>query len=458
MSDLKSHESINVPLHRKIADALSQRVTSGGLRPGQRLPSERSIALEYQASRATVRTALQHLEQSGLIARRERRSAVVAFRRTSSPSIRIACGSLRLLQLFRRLGELQKLPARFQLHYVDLQQGDAVNQVVSHPAESADLLICDLHDLGCFTKSPERYFHIPRTELTDSKLAPVLQRLFTQNNHCRAVGLGLWPAVIFTNHRLLDAVSNYPTKLSRWQWGQLNETIETLKSSSLDYAFQFRSSFVHLSALMESMGASLYNDQGRLSPSEDSTFNHMLRFIYCCLHENKTTPLLAKAEQVNLFADQRCPLALDGLNMYAAYRAKLGEQLGITQLPRPTGETSEPLYGFGAVVFPDANTREPAIDLIRSLLSPASQRVMHQLCGSLPVRSDMLTFESLGRLGFPEGLARFVLEKFSSCHLPNPPDQADYKEAVESLFLELWLGLDRLDNLSHRFAQLEKTV
>ena len=448
MGKIASYESKVVPLHRQIADALSQQVTSGLLKPGQRLPTERSLALEHQASRATVRTALQHLEQSGLITRRERRSAVVAFRRTLIPSVRIACGS------FRRLGELQKLPARFQLHYVDLQQGHGVSQVASQPAESADVLICDLHELGCFTSREGCYCPIPWTELADSKLSPVLQRLFTENRYCRAVGLGVWPAVVYTNRRLLDSVSNVPAEFGRWQWDQLERVIETLRRSSADYVFQFRPTFDHLSALMESKGDSLYDHTGRLARSGESTFDDMLRFVYSCLHETKTTPLLAKAEQINLFADQRCGLALDGFNRYGDYRAKLGDQLGLTQLPRPIGAVTEPLYGFGAVVLPGATTSQPAIDLIRSLLSPASQGVLHQLCGCLPMRNDMLTVESLSDLGLPEEVARFALEQLSPCHLPHRPEQADYKQAVESLFLELWLGLDRLENLRRRFTQL----
>ncbi len=103
------------PLHRQIAENLSNQVSSGKLKPGERLPSERQIANQFQASRATVRTALQHLKQVGLITRRERRSAVVSIRRDITPYLRIACSNPRLIHLFSRLGELQLLPPRCQL-------------------------------------------------------------------------------------------------------------------------------------------------------------------------------------------------------------------------------------------------------------------------------------------------------------------------------------------------------
>ena len=82
---------VQAPLHRRIAESLSHMVSSGKLRPGDKLPSERQIARQFRASRATVRTALSHLEQSGLINRRERRSAIVSIRRDVTPYLRIAC-------------------------------------------------------------------------------------------------------------------------------------------------------------------------------------------------------------------------------------------------------------------------------------------------------------------------------------------------------------------------------
>lgn len=135
---------MKVALHRLIAENLSNQVSTGKLKPGQKLPSERQIARQYQASRATVRTALQHLEQEGLITRRERRSAVVAIRRNITPYVRIACSHPRLVHLLGRLGEMQLLPPRCQVQLFDLQQSGAFGQLVSRPASGADVLICDL--------------------------------------------------------------------------------------------------------------------------------------------------------------------------------------------------------------------------------------------------------------------------------------------------------------------------
>jgi GntR family transcriptional repressor for pyruvate dehydrogenase complex len=57
--------------------ALAQRVLSGALVPGDRLPSERHLALEFGASRPMVREALRALSERGLIRVEPARGAFV---------------------------------------------------------------------------------------------------------------------------------------------------------------------------------------------------------------------------------------------------------------------------------------------------------------------------------------------------------------------------------------------
>ena len=58
-----------LPLYVQLRDALLREVREGGLRPGDRFPSEALIQDRYRVSRATVRQALADLEQSGVIRR-----------------------------------------------------------------------------------------------------------------------------------------------------------------------------------------------------------------------------------------------------------------------------------------------------------------------------------------------------------------------------------------------------
>lgn len=61
----------------RITSDLRQQIQEGQLGPGALLPSEPELAREYDVSRQTARTALQALEQEGLITVRARRGRIV---------------------------------------------------------------------------------------------------------------------------------------------------------------------------------------------------------------------------------------------------------------------------------------------------------------------------------------------------------------------------------------------
>ncbi|MCM9076935.1 GntR family transcriptional regulator [Streptomyces spororaveus] len=67
-----------MPKYQWIAAALRRDLDRAAHTPGGRLPSERSLAARYQVNRQTIRAALQHLRQDGLVVtgRRGTRPAV----------------------------------------------------------------------------------------------------------------------------------------------------------------------------------------------------------------------------------------------------------------------------------------------------------------------------------------------------------------------------------------------
>lgn len=54
-------------LYEEIVDQLMQRIQSGELQPGDRLPAERILAKEYEVSRAVVREAFRAMERMGCV-------------------------------------------------------------------------------------------------------------------------------------------------------------------------------------------------------------------------------------------------------------------------------------------------------------------------------------------------------------------------------------------------------
>ncbi len=242
---------LQIPLHRRIAEELSLKVTNGELKPGSKLPSERSIAQQYQASRATVRTALQHLESQGLISRRNRRSAIVSIRQNIAPHLRLACSHPHLVNIMQILGDMQLLPPRCRIELFDLQQPGSAAQLVRQPSCQADVLICDIKYANCIDG------HSGITSPLQNSLPPSFEQdiallsSFRTHQGYTAIPIAVSPDVLYYNrniiHQARQELPPYP------QWSQLTETaVKTTRNNV--YGFQIRPLFSHMATLLTRMG------------------------------------------------------------------------------------------------------------------------------------------------------------------------------------------------------------
>ncbi len=75
------------PLYSLIASQMEDRISSGGWEEGDRLPAERQLCGDFGVSRATLRQALDELEQRGLITRHRGRGTFVTKPRVQLPIV-----------------------------------------------------------------------------------------------------------------------------------------------------------------------------------------------------------------------------------------------------------------------------------------------------------------------------------------------------------------------------------
>jgi GntR family transcriptional regulator len=66
-----------MPLYHQLRELLGEKIESGEWKSGHRLPGEYDLAVEFQVSRATVRQAMQLLENQGLVERIQGRGTFV---------------------------------------------------------------------------------------------------------------------------------------------------------------------------------------------------------------------------------------------------------------------------------------------------------------------------------------------------------------------------------------------
>jgi GntR family transcriptional regulator len=70
--------TVPLPLYYRIKQDLLAAIEAGQLQPGARMPSERELTERYGVSRMTVRHAIGHLEQEGLVRRVQGKGSFVA--------------------------------------------------------------------------------------------------------------------------------------------------------------------------------------------------------------------------------------------------------------------------------------------------------------------------------------------------------------------------------------------
>jgi GntR family transcriptional regulator len=74
--------SARIPLYYQLENVLREKISSGAVAPGERLPTESELIKQYGVSRITVRQALGTLAEEGLIERQQGRGTFVSQRRT----------------------------------------------------------------------------------------------------------------------------------------------------------------------------------------------------------------------------------------------------------------------------------------------------------------------------------------------------------------------------------------
>jgi GntR family transcriptional regulator len=83
-----------LPLYYRTELALRAALASGLFKPGDRLPPEWELAQRYRVSRVTIRTALQRLEEDGLVLRARGRGTFVRLDVQTQPKVERHLSSL----------------------------------------------------------------------------------------------------------------------------------------------------------------------------------------------------------------------------------------------------------------------------------------------------------------------------------------------------------------------------
>lgn len=94
------------PAYRVVFETIEEEILSGRLKPGERLPSETSLADQLGVNRSTAREGLRLLEETGLVRREEGRRLFAAIPRQEDLSSRASRALVLQHVSFRELWEV----------------------------------------------------------------------------------------------------------------------------------------------------------------------------------------------------------------------------------------------------------------------------------------------------------------------------------------------------------------
>ncbi|MFJ9690964.1 TetR/AcrR family transcriptional regulator C-terminal domain-containing protein [Kitasatospora sp. NPDC101183] len=146
-SQEKGGRRVTQPPYRRIADEIARRIAEGALAPGERVPSTRRIAREWNVALATATKVLTTLRLEGLVESRPRVGTVVAARpaRPASPEAPRAAhtGELTRERIVRAATEIadQEGLAALSMRSVAARLGVAAMSPYRHVAGKEDLVL-----------------------------------------------------------------------------------------------------------------------------------------------------------------------------------------------------------------------------------------------------------------------------------------------------------------------------
>ena len=163
-----------------IAARLREAILKGEYPYQTRLPAERELAEFFSASRGTIRSALQQLEEMGLLARRVGSGTFVIYHAVQEP----AETDERDIAEFTSPLELIESRLAIEPRMVKLAGLNASNRDLEQIRDALDLLENCNNDRDCFSKADEK-FHLALAAASHNRL---ICWLYCQLNEVRSHG------------------------------------------------------------------------------------------------------------------------------------------------------------------------------------------------------------------------------------------------------------------------------
>ena len=154
-------------IYEQIAKQIEQRIISGELRKGDRLPTERELAIQFQASRTAVREAMKSLAQKGLVDMRPGRGTIVID--GTSRAMRHSLGLMMRVGQLSNTVELVEVREILEPEIAALAAARAQEEQISAMQAAIEVMDASLNDADAFIVA-DNDFHRALARATQNEL------------------------------------------------------------------------------------------------------------------------------------------------------------------------------------------------------------------------------------------------------------------------------------------------
>jgi len=164
-----------VKVFERVAAQIEKRILDGELRSGDRLPTERELAEQFQVSRTAVREAMKILAQKGLVDMRPGRGTIVIDGAHEAMENSIGL----LMKMKMRVGEksgadnLVEVRAIFEIEIAALAAARATEKDIAAMREAIRVMDESLNDANAFIAA-DNCFHEALAQATQNALILIL--------------------------------------------------------------------------------------------------------------------------------------------------------------------------------------------------------------------------------------------------------------------------------------------
>lgn len=154
-------------LYEQIVEQIEERVLAGDLQEGDRLPTERELAEQFQVSRTAVREAINALVQRGLVEARPGRGTFVVY--DTSQAVKHSLGLMMQIGQSGKLINLVEVREILEPEIAARAANRATEQHVAAMREAVEAMDATLNDADAFIAADDR-FHLALAEGTQNPL------------------------------------------------------------------------------------------------------------------------------------------------------------------------------------------------------------------------------------------------------------------------------------------------